>query len=184
MKQLIAAFALVLPLAMMAQQTSTTINWMSIEEAIAAQEKNPKKIMMDVYTQWCGPCKMLDRNTFHNADVVKYVNEHYYAVKFDAESPDPITFKGKTYTNPEYKPELKGRRNGVHQLSRHLGVGAYPTVIFLDEEQNTIAPIKGYKTPTQLELYLKFFKENKHETINTQEAWAEYRDAFKPTWKD
>ena len=60
--------------------------------------------MIDVYTQWCGPCKMLDKNTFHHAEVVKYVNANYYAVKFDAESPDPVTYKDKTYTNPDYDP--------------------------------------------------------------------------------
>ena len=58
---------------------------MSLEEAVAAQAVHPKKIMMDVYTSWCGPCKMLDKNTFQNPDVVEYVNENYYAVKFNAE---------------------------------------------------------------------------------------------------
>ena len=37
----------------------TKIKWMSLTEAAKAQEKNPKKIMMDVYTNWCGPCKMM-----------------------------------------------------------------------------------------------------------------------------
>ena len=37
------------------------INWVTFEEALELQKKNPKKIMMDVYTNWCGPCKMLDK---------------------------------------------------------------------------------------------------------------------------
>ena len=49
--------------------TAQKINWMSMEEALAAQEKQPKKIFMDVYTTWCGPCKLLDRNTFSDAQV-------------------------------------------------------------------------------------------------------------------
>ena len=43
---------------------AASINWMSLEEAVAAQQKEPRKIMMDVYTQWCGPCKMMMANTF------------------------------------------------------------------------------------------------------------------------
>ena len=35
------------------------INWVTLDEAMELQKKKPKKIMMDVYTNWCGPCKML-----------------------------------------------------------------------------------------------------------------------------
>ena len=165
----------------LAAAAEATINWLTMEEALAAQKMNPKKIMIDVYTQWCGPCKMLDKNTFHHTEVVKYVNANYYAVKFDAESPDPVTYKDKTYTNPDYDPARKGR-NGVHQLTRAFGVSAYPTIVFLDETQNIIAPIRGYQGPPQIELYLKFFNEDKHKTINTQPAWEQYRDSFVPSW--
>ena len=37
--------------------------------------------MMDVYTKWCGPCKMMMANTFTNANVIEYINANYYAVK-------------------------------------------------------------------------------------------------------
>ena len=75
------------------QSQKKKINWMSLEEAVAAQTVAPKKIMMDVYTSWCGPCKMLDKNTFQNPDVVQYVNENYYAVKFNAEGNKAVNFK-------------------------------------------------------------------------------------------
>ncbi|HCY80556.1 MAG TPA: thioredoxin family protein, partial [Xanthomarina gelatinilytica] len=75
-------------------------NWVTLEEAVALQKKNPKKIMIDAYTNWCGPCKMLDKNTFKNKDVADYVNKHYYAVKFNAEGNETINFKGNTFTNP------------------------------------------------------------------------------------
>ena len=37
------------------------IKWISFEQAIKAQKENPKKILMDVYTDWCGPCKLMDK---------------------------------------------------------------------------------------------------------------------------
>ena len=37
-------------------QSSAQIKWMTMNEALAAQVQNPKKIFMDVYTDWCGPC--------------------------------------------------------------------------------------------------------------------------------
>jgi len=62
-----------------------SINWVSMDEALELQQKTPRKILIDMYTSWCGPCKMLDRNTFTNKDLIAFVNEHYYAVKFNAE---------------------------------------------------------------------------------------------------
>ena len=91
---------------------AASINWMSLEEAVAAQQKEPRKIVMDVYTKWCGPCKMMMANTFTNASVIEYINSNYYAVKFDAESPDPVTFQGNEFKNPTYDPNRRGR-NGV-----------------------------------------------------------------------
>ena len=50
------------------------IKWMSLAEAFEAQKTEPKKIIMDVYTTWCGPCKLLDNKTFKNPDLVRYVS--------------------------------------------------------------------------------------------------------------
>ncbi|GAA3619876.1 thioredoxin family protein [Flavivirga jejuensis] len=159
------------------------INWVTLEEAIALQKKTPKKIMMDVYTNWCGPCKMLDKNTFQNKDVANYVNEHYYAVKFNAEGNDKVTYDGKTFTNPKYNPANANRRNSTHELSRYFQVQAYPTIVFMDEKGGLIAPIKGYQKPSELELYLKLFRSDKHKEMDTQEKFYEYSKAFKPEFK-
>lgn len=163
--------------------TAQEINWVTLEKAIELQKKNPKKIMIDVYTSWCGPCKMLDKNTFQNPDVAKYVNQNYYAVKFNAEGNEAVTYKGKVYKNPDYKPELATRRNSAHELSRYFQIQAYPTIVFMDEKADVIAPIRGYQTPNQLELYLKMFKVDDHKTLDTQEKFNAYYTAFKPQFK-
>jgi len=163
--------------------TAQEINWMTLEEAVEAQKTTPKKIFMDAYTTWCGPCKMLDKNTFHNKDVADYVNKNYYAVKFNAEGNETIIFKGVTYTNPNFDPNKSGR-NSSHQLSGFFGIRAYPTLLYLDEEANLIAPISGYRTPSQLELYLKFFESDTYKSIKTQEEWQSYSSNFKPEFKN
>ena len=66
------------------------IEWMTFGEAIEAQRKNPKKIIIDVYTDWCGPCKLMDKKTFQNPDVAAYISKHFYAVKFNAEGEEII----------------------------------------------------------------------------------------------
>ena len=164
--------------------TAQEINWMSLDKALAMQQKEPKKIMMDAYTNWCGPCKMLDKNTFHNPDVVDYVNKNFYAVKFNAEGNEEITYKGTTYSNPNYDPALADRRNSPHDLARYLRVTAYPTIVFMDESGNVITPIVGYQKPTQLELYLKLFKTDDYKNITTQEQFNDYYKNFKPEFSN
>ena len=159
------------------------INWITIEDAIALQKKEPRKIIMDVYTNWCGPCKLLDKNTFHNADVVEYINKNYYAVKFNAEGNDAITYKDKTFKNPNYDATKANRRNSSHEFARFLKVRAYPTMVFFDEEANFITPVTGYLKPQQLELYLKLFKNDEHKNMKSQEKFNDYYKAFKPTFK-
>ena len=130
------------------------INWMSMEEALAAQKANPKKIFMDVYTTWCGPCKLLDKNTFSDKSVIEYLNKNYYSVKFNAEGNDSVTYQDFTYTNPNYQAERKGR-NSQHLLAHALKVNAYPTVVFFKEDGDLIQAVPGYRTPQQLEIFLK-----------------------------
>ena len=162
--------------------TSKKINWVTFEEALELQEKEPKKIMMDVYTDWCGPCKLLDKNTFQNTDVAAYVNKHYYAVKFNAEGNSTVNFDGKTFTNPNYDETRAKRRNGVHDLTKYFRVNAYPTILFFDEIANLITPVTGYLKPQDLELYLKLFKNNKHKEIKSQEEFSTYYETFEPSF--
>lgn len=157
------------------------IQWMTVEEAIAAAAKSPRKIMIDVYTKWCGPCKMMSQNTFTDPNFAAYMNANYYCVKFDAESPDSLTFKGQVYTNPTYDPTKSGR-NGVHQFARYLNVSAYPTLVFMDEAGTYIGPVVGYKTPKDLEIFVKFFAEEKYKQILTNEQWTEHQKNFVSTW--
>ncbi|GAB5398996.1 MAG: thioredoxin fold domain-containing protein [Aureisphaera sp.] len=174
---------LLLSLLVVSVASAQKINWMSMDEALAAQAKKPKKIFIDMYTNWCGPCKMLDRDTFSNKDVVAYVNKNFYAVKFNAEGNESVNYQNKAYTNPGFDPAKAMRRNSQHQFARFMGVRAYPTVLFLDEEGNLINRVKSYKKPRQMELYLKLFGTDLWKEITTQEQFDEYFKNFKPEFK-
>jgi thioredoxin-related protein len=159
------------------------INWISMNEALTLQQKNPKKIMVDVYTNWCGPCKMLDKQTFQNEDVANYVNKNFYAVKFNGEGNDKFTYKENEYTNPDYNPAKSNTRNSSHKFADYLGLRGYPTIAFFDEEANYLLPLTGFQNPNQLEFYLKLFVNNKHKEIKTEKDFKEYYEAFKPEFK-
>ncbi|MGH1435324.1 MAG: thioredoxin family protein [Lewinella sp.] len=128
------------------------INWLTWEEAMVAMENNPKKMFIDVYTDWCGWCKRMDANTFTDGDVIDFMNENYYAVKFNAESTPDQQYKGNTLSF-----QAGAGRRGVHELAvvllnRRLG---YPSFVYLDEQQNSLKISPGYKTPDVLLVELK-----------------------------
>ena len=160
------------------QVDAQSITWMSLEKAQELTKTTPKKILVDVYTHWCGPCKMMMKYTFTDPWIVKYINENYYAVKLNAEGADPITFRGKTFLNPGYVKDKPGR-NGTHQLTQAIanvnGRIAYPTIVFIDQQLNVITPVQGYQKPAQFEPMLKFIAEEKY----TSQKWQEYMASFK-----
>jgi len=161
---------------------SQKIQWMSLNEARAAQKVKPKKIFMDVYTNWCGPCKLLEKNTFQNPDVSRYISENYYAVKFNAEGTDVIKFYNQTFSNPNYDPNRKGR-NTTHQFTKYLGVKGYPTMVFFSEDGDPIMPLVGYYKPKQIELYLKMIKQGDYQVFSKPEDFENYKKNFIPKFR-
>ena len=167
-----------LPLLISAQE----INWITMDEAATLQKQYPKKIIIDMYTTWCGPCRMLDRNTFSNKSLAEYVNSNFYAVKFNAEGQEEINFFEKTFTNPNFDPNRKGR-NATHQFTQFLGVKGYPTMVFFSENGDPIMPVVGYYKPQQLELFLKMIKQGDYQVFSKPEDFENYRKTFRPKFR-
>ncbi|KXK40673.1 MAG: DUF255 domain-containing protein [Saprospiraceae bacterium] len=123
------------------------LTWLTIEEADKiAQGKNNKKFIVDVYTDWCGWCKVMDKKTFTDPEVIAYINEHFHVVKFNAEQREPVQYKGKTY---EW---VSSGRSGVNRLGYELLKGrlSYPSLVYMNEKMEPITVSLGYKEPVQL----------------------------------
>ena len=54
------------------------VNWITFDEAYIKCKKNPRPIMIDIYTTWCGPCKMMSKQTFNHPTIAKYINDNFY----------------------------------------------------------------------------------------------------------
>lgn len=132
--------------------TEGPVKWMTWDEAVTRSKTEKRKIFIDVYTDWCGWCKVMDKNTFSEPNIAKLLNEEFYAVKFDAEQTEDVTFNGTTF---KFIPQ--GNR-GVHQLAAALlnNQMSYPTVVFLDENFGMISPVPGYQKPEQFHVSLSY----------------------------
>jgi thioredoxin-related protein len=161
-----------------AQQSAASatdkIKWVSIEEAAALNKKKPKKIFVDMYTDWCGWCKKMDASTFINPVIVKYMNDNYYAVKFNAERKDTVTFNGKSYMNSN----PTGSRSS-HQLAQELlgGRMSYPSFVFLDENLAKVTTVPGFRKAPEFEAILNYISTNAYKT----QKWEEFNASFSGT---
>ncbi|MDR6196517.1 DUF255 domain-containing protein [Siphonobacter sp. SORGH_AS_0500] len=155
------------------------IEWLTIEEAYARNQKEPRKFMIDVYTDWCGWCKVMDRETFTNPKVVEYVNQKYYAVKLDAEGKNPIKLGSHTFNYI-----AQGNR-GYQELAALLmnGKMSFPTVVFMDEtfvqnnELQVIQAVPGFHKAPDFHQIITFFGDNYHKK---QTPWEKYKSEIYP----
>ncbi len=151
-------------------ETKPSIQWLSFEEAVLLNKTQPKKIFIDVYTDWCGWCKVMDKNTFTDPKVIAYMNTYYHAVKFDGEQRADVTFQGNVF-----KFIARGNK-GYHELAASLlgGKLSYPTVVFLDDQFRMIQPLPGYQKPENLLPVLMFFGEDYHTRMSWEDFQKEY----------
>ena len=151
---------------------NSSIKWYTIQEAEKLNKKEPRPIFVDAYTDWCGWCKKMDRDTFTNEVISDLLNTKFYPVKFNAEGNESITFMGHTFIND-------GKMGKAHQLAVELLQGqlSYPTVVFLVEVNGklSVSPVPGYKTPKDMEVLLSFFAEKAYE----KQKWEDYQKGFK-----
>lgn len=93
------------------------------QEVLDQSKKERKLIFVDAYTTWCGPCKMMSRNTFTDAEVGRVYNKNFVNYKFDME-------KGE---GPEF--------------ARKYGITAYPTLFFINYKGEVVHKVVGYRAP-------------------------------------
>jgi len=158
-----------------AATSENEIKWLSLDDAQVAMNKEPRMVWFDVYTDWCGWCKHMDKTTFSNPNVIKYMNEHFYAVKLDAEQKTDIRFQGKMF-NAANPPQNRTPHPFATQLLQ--GQMSYPTSVVMDLNFQNPQIIPGYQDVKTMEMVLKYFGEG----IFKKTPWAVYSAEFKPSW--
>lgn len=150
------------------------INWVKIDEVEGLAKKNKKKIMVDLYTSWCGWCKRMDKATFQHGEIAQYVNDNFYAVKFNAEDKNSINFNGKAHDF------VQAGRRGYNQLAFQFANGrmSYPTISFLDENLNVINAFPGYKEPNKFDPLLRFINEDHYKTQTLAQFQSGYQSSI------
>jgi len=151
---------------------SNKINWLGFQEAAKKMEIKELPVIIDVYTDWCGWCKVMDRKTYGKSKVAAYINEKFYAIKFNAESKEDIMWRGKIYRYD--------KQRGIHSLALELikkDMG-FPNTVFIPDEKSEPQSMAGYLTPKEFQVYLTYYGEAKNKSLD----FESYARRFKPSW--
>lgn len=148
------------------------INWISIEEVNVKMKTDPRPVMIDLYTNWCYWCKIMDKKTYSNPKVISYINNHFYAVKLNAETKDTVVWNGKDYV---FNPGDKINNFALYVTQGQL---SFPNTIIFPDMGKIPASIPGFMEPKEIEVILKYFGDQKYRSQN----FSDYSANFKTTW--
>ena len=98
----------------------------NVSEALSKAKTENKLIFVDAYTTWCGPCKMMVKNTFPDADVASLFNVKFVNLKMDMEKGDGI------------------------DMAKRYEIAAYPTLLFIDGDGQLIHKAIGFHDVSQI----------------------------------
>lgn len=119
----------------------------TFDAALEKATAEKKVVMIDFYTTWCGPCKMLDKQTWPDEDVRTWINEHAIALKVDAEK--------------------------KRDLAKRFKVRAYPTIVFVKSDGTTLDSIVGFRSPKDFIAAAKGALSGKPADVRAKEKFEE-----------
>lgn len=138
-----------------APRAAGAAEWKNFTQALDAAKASRKKILVDVYTDWCGWCRKMDKDTYADPGVQAYLADHFELAKLDAESKEVHGFKDGRFSEKE--------------IAAAFQVDGYPTTIFLTPEAEMITSVPGYLAPKTFRAILEYIQTEEYKKTNWQE---------------
>lgn len=155
------------------------VKWMTFKEAQDAFIKQEKPFLIDVYTDWCGWCKYMNKTTYSDPGLANYINTYFYPIQFDAETHDTIVYNGTEYYNTGTE------KKSAHQLAIKLlnGKLSYPSTVFVANKHQFSLLSQGYLEVKKIEPLLIFTVENVFRTSQYEDFSINFEKTFYDTIK-
>jgi len=157
----IAAFVLTSATLMLPDEPKSKkgeVTWLTFENGLAAAKKDKKLMVVDFYTDWCGWCKKMDKDTYGDSSVIEFARKKLVLVKVNAESNEKTRFREQDYT--------------YRQLAQAFGVSGYPATAFIDSTGEVLTLVEGYLTAGKFLPILEFLEGGHHKTTKFEDYLA------------
>ncbi len=140
----------------LAADDSTAVAWLRYDEGLELAKSTDKYLLVYFTVDWCGYCKVMERETFQSPDAISLINEGFVAVKVNGDSQMELDINGRIITEKD-----------LTRLEYH--VSGYPTFWLLKSNADRIGDIRGYKPKEQFLDMLSYIKDGAYETITFEE---------------
>jgi thioredoxin-related protein len=138
--------------------------WNELDPALAEARRANKPLLVDVYTDWCGWCKRMDKTTYGDPDVRDYVARAFVPARINAE-------------DDRRRASYQGESRTYRQFADGFRISGYPTTLFLAPDGTLITQLPGYVKPGAFLTVLRYVAEGHYRT----RSWDAYsRDAVVP----
>ena len=128
------------------------VQWIDYDSALEKAKKEPKLIFVDMYADWCIPCRVMDKNVYMDPTVASILNKKFYPVKLDVDSETPILCDGK-------KASTKKCFTDVWELN------VLPSFVLVAPKGLSILTVTDSMSPQEMQMLLNKFLEKEQEWI-------------------
>lgn len=149
--------ALMLMLAIMAAH-GQSLNPTPLDKALEAAKADGKKVLIDVYADWCPYCEKMHTEVYTEAGIINAVNEHFHLVKINIESDNEVNYLGNRMAEKEF--------------AKMLNSSSLPTTFFMNAEGELLGMQPGLLPADVFEDLLTFVGTDAFESV----SFDEYRN--------
>lgn len=135
--------------------TPSAVKWLTFDEGLLQAKNQNKKLLVDVYTDWCGWCKKMDAEVYTDASVAGILKDHFIAVKLNAESNARLRYDDRVFTNA--------------QFSQALGITGFPSTVFFRSDGKPITVVPGYVEADNFASILTYIGNDHYQSMSFDE---------------
>lgn len=163
------AYQLAYPQINLPKATKNPVHWISLEEALEKQKKEPRMLYINWYARLNAGSMVMLYNAYENPKVAEYLNKNFYCVRLDAQSKDTLV-----WNKPFYNEKKEDK---YHELARlQLGNSfKFPSHLFYDKQMKLIYKQQSYLGPLNFYALINFLGSGSY----TSKTFKDYIKTFK-----
>jgi thioredoxin-related protein len=141
------------------------LDWLNLDAAVNKAKSQNKHVIVNVYTTWCGYCRLMDKQTFGDHEVASHLRENFVLAKVNGEASSKVHWQGQEMTEREF--------------ARAVGVTGFPATYFLKPNAEMLGGVSGYIRTPEFLIYARYVSTRWYEKGKIQQYVDSLRAASK-----